>query len=92
MNIILVLILVMLLVVGVGVVLFFWVVNYQQFDDLDSFGIVLLLEDDLDQGVCVGMCVFFEVMDVVGLMFDDMVDCVNILFLCVQFFLVVCIV
>jgi len=50
MNIILVLIPVTLLVVGLGVALFFWAVNHQQFDDLDSPGIVPLLEDDLDQG------------------------------------------
>ncbi len=50
MNIILVLIPVTLLVVGVGVALFFWAVNHQQFDDLDSPGIVPLLEDDPDQG------------------------------------------
>ncbi|MGA0587623.1 cbb3-type cytochrome oxidase assembly protein CcoS [Dyella sp. KRB-257] len=49
MNIILVLIPVTLLVVGVGAALFFWAVNHQQFDDLDSPGIVPLLEDDPDQ-------------------------------------------
>lgn len=50
MNIILVLIPVTLLVVIVAVVLFFWAVNHQQFDDLDSPGILPLLEDDPDQG------------------------------------------
>jgi cbb3-type cytochrome oxidase maturation protein len=50
MNIILVLIPVTLLVVIVGVVLFFWAVNHQQFDDLDSPGVLPLLEDDPDQG------------------------------------------
>ncbi|HEX5307226.1 MAG TPA: cbb3-type cytochrome oxidase assembly protein CcoS [Dyella sp.] len=50
MNIILMLIPVTLLVVGIAVALFFWAVNHQQFDDLDSPGIVPLLEDDPDQG------------------------------------------
>lgn len=50
MNILLVLIPVTLLVVIVAVALFFWAVNHQQFDDLDSPGIVPLLEDDPDQG------------------------------------------
>lgn len=45
MNILLVLIPVTLLIVGVGVWLFFWAVNHQQFDDLDSPGCVPLLED-----------------------------------------------
>ncbi|MCW8807034.1 MAG: cbb3-type cytochrome oxidase assembly protein CcoS [Rhodanobacter sp.] len=48
MNILLVLIPVTLLVVLVAVVFFFWAVNHQQFDDLDSPGILPLL-DDLDQ-------------------------------------------
>jgi len=51
MNIILVLIPVTLLVVIVAMVLFFWAVNHQQFDDLDSPGVLPLLEDDPDQGV-----------------------------------------
>jgi cbb3-type cytochrome oxidase maturation protein len=50
MNIILVLIPVTLVVIGIAVALFFWAVNHQQFDDLDSPGIVPLLEDDPDQG------------------------------------------
>lgn len=50
MNIILVLIPVTLLVVIVAVALFFWAVNHQQFDDLDSPGVLPLLEDDPDQG------------------------------------------
>jgi cbb3-type cytochrome oxidase maturation protein len=54
MNIILVLIPVTLLVVIVGVVLFFWAVNHQQFDDLDSPGVLPLLEDDPDQGAIAG--------------------------------------
>lgn len=50
MNIILVLIPVTLVVIGIAVALFFWAVNHQQFDDLDSPGILPLLEDDPDQG------------------------------------------
>jgi cbb3-type cytochrome oxidase maturation protein len=49
MNILLVLIPVTLLVIVVAVAMFFWAVNHQQFDDLDSPAIVPLL-DDLDQG------------------------------------------
>ncbi|WP_449429750.1 cbb3-type cytochrome oxidase assembly protein CcoS [Rhodanobacter umsongensis] len=45
MNILLVLIPVTLLVVVTGVVLFFWAVNHQQFDDLDSPAVLPLLED-----------------------------------------------
>lgn len=48
MNILLVLIPVTLLIVLVAVALFFWAVNHQQFDDLDSPGILPLL-DDSDQ-------------------------------------------
>lgn len=49
MNILLVLIPVTALVVLVAVALFFWAVNHQQFDDLDTPGILPLL-DDPDQG------------------------------------------
>jgi len=45
MNILLVLIPVTLLIVGVGVWLFFWAVNHQQFDDLDSPASLPLLDD-----------------------------------------------
>jgi cbb3-type cytochrome oxidase maturation protein len=45
MNILLVLIPVTALVVVLGVALFFWAANHQQFDDLDTPGIVPLLED-----------------------------------------------
>lgn len=45
MNILLVLIPVTLLVVVTGVALFFWAVNHQQFDDLDSPAVLPLLED-----------------------------------------------
>ncbi|EIL99804.1 cytochrome C oxidase Cbb3 [Rhodanobacter thiooxydans] len=45
MNILLVLIPVTLLIVGVGVWLFFWAVNHQQFDDLDSPAVLPLLDD-----------------------------------------------
>ena len=54
MNIILVLIPVTLLVVIVAVALFFWAVNHQQFDDLDSPGVLPLLEDDPGQGAAAG--------------------------------------
>jgi cbb3-type cytochrome oxidase maturation protein len=50
MNILLVLIPVTALVIGIAVALFFWAVNHQQFDDLDSPAILPLL-DDPDQGV-----------------------------------------
>jgi cbb3-type cytochrome oxidase maturation protein len=49
MNVLLVLIPVTLLVIVIAVALFFWAVNHQQFDDLDSPGVVPLL-DDPDQG------------------------------------------
>ncbi len=45
MNILLVLIPVTALVVLVGVALFFWAVNHQQFDDLDTPGILPLLDE-----------------------------------------------
>jgi len=45
MNILLVLIPVTSLIVGVGVWLFFWAVNHQQFDDLDSPASLPLLDD-----------------------------------------------
>lgn len=45
MNILLVLIPVTLVVIGVAVALFFWAVNHQQFDDLDSPGVVPLMDD-----------------------------------------------
>lgn len=45
MNILLVLIPVTALVVVVGVALFFWAVNHQQFDDLDTPGILPLLDE-----------------------------------------------
>ena len=45
MNILLVLIPVTVLVVLIGVALFFWAVNHQQFDDLDTPGILPLLDD-----------------------------------------------
>lgn len=45
MNILLVLIPVTLVVVGIAVALFFWAVNHQQFDDLDSPGALPLMDD-----------------------------------------------
>jgi cbb3-type cytochrome oxidase maturation protein len=45
MNILLVLIPVTALIVGAGVWLFFWAVNHQQFDDLDSPASLPLLDD-----------------------------------------------
>jgi len=45
MNILLVLIPVTLLVVIVAVWLFFWAVNHQQFDDLDSPSVLPLMDD-----------------------------------------------
>ncbi|MBA2077385.1 MAG: cytochrome oxidase maturation protein, cbb3-type [Rhodanobacter sp. 68-29] len=45
MNILLVLIPVTALVVIVGVALFFWAVNHQQFDDLDTPRILPLLDE-----------------------------------------------
>ena len=49
MNILLVLIPVTLLVIMVAVALFFWAVNHQQFDDLDSPAILPLLDDPTPQ-------------------------------------------
>ena len=45
MNILLMLIPVTVLLLLVAVALFFWAVNHQQFDDLDSPGILPLLDD-----------------------------------------------
>lgn len=45
MNILLVLIPVTLLVVIIAVWLFFWAVNHQQFDDLDSPAVLPLMDD-----------------------------------------------
>ena len=45
MNILLVLIPVTLLVVIVAVWLFFWAVNHQQFDDLDSPSVLPLMDE-----------------------------------------------
>ncbi len=45
MNVLLVLIPVTLVVIGVAVALFFWAVNHQQFDDLDSPGALPLMDD-----------------------------------------------
>ncbi len=45
MNILLVLIPVTLLVILIAVALFFWAVNHQQFDDLDSPGVLPLMDD-----------------------------------------------
>lgn len=44
MNILLVLIPVTLLVIVIAVALFFWAVNHQQFDDMDSPAILPLLD------------------------------------------------
>ncbi len=49
MNILLVLIPVTLLVVVVAVWLFFWAVNHQQFDDLDSPAVLPLMDDPAPQ-------------------------------------------
>jgi cbb3-type cytochrome oxidase maturation protein len=46
MNILLVLIPVTLLVIVVAVWLFFWAVNHQQFDDLDSPAQLPLMDDE----------------------------------------------
>lgn len=46
MNILLVLIPVTGLVVLIAVVLFFWAVNHQQFDDLESPAVLPLMEDE----------------------------------------------
>ena len=48
MNILLVLIPVTLLIVLVAVALFFWAVNHQQFDDLDSPATLPLLDDPVE--------------------------------------------
>jgi cbb3-type cytochrome oxidase maturation protein len=48
MNILLVLIPVTLLIVLVAVALFFWAVNHQQFDDLDSPAALPLMDDAVD--------------------------------------------
>ena len=45
MNILLVLIPVTVLVLLVAVALFFWAVNHQQFDDLDSPAVLPLMDD-----------------------------------------------
>ncbi|WEN13928.1 cbb3-type cytochrome oxidase assembly protein CcoS [Rhodanobacter sp. AS-Z3] len=45
MNILLVLIPVTLVIVVIAVGLFFWAVNHQQFDDLDSPEVLPLLDD-----------------------------------------------
>lgn len=45
MNILLVLIPVTLLVILIAVAVFFWAVNHQQFDDLDSPGFLPLLDE-----------------------------------------------
>jgi cbb3-type cytochrome oxidase maturation protein len=45
MNILLILIPVTLIVIGVAVALFFWAVNHQQFDDLDSPAELPLMDD-----------------------------------------------
>lgn len=45
MNILLVLIPVTLLVVLIAVALFFWAVNHQQFDDLDSPAVLPLMDE-----------------------------------------------
>lgn len=46
MTILLVLIPVTLLVLAIAVALFFWAVNHQQFDDLDTPAVLPLLEDE----------------------------------------------
>lgn len=45
MNVILVLIPATIVVIGVAIALFFWAVNHQQFDDLDSPAVLPLLDD-----------------------------------------------
>jgi cbb3-type cytochrome oxidase maturation protein len=49
MNILLVLIPVTLLVIVIAVALFFWAVNHQQFDDLDSPGVLPLMDDPVPE-------------------------------------------
>lgn len=51
MNILLVLIPVTLLIVVAAVAIFFWAVNHQQFDDLDSPAVLPLLDDPADVAV-----------------------------------------
>ena len=51
MNILLVLIPVTMLVIGIAVALFFWAVNHQQFDDLDSPGVLPLMDAADDQSL-----------------------------------------
>jgi len=46
MNILLVLIPVTLLIVLLAVALFFWAVNHQQFDDMDSPAVLPLMDDE----------------------------------------------
>ena len=77
MNILLVLIPVTLLIVLVGVALFFWAVNHQQFDDLDSPGIVPLLEDDPDQGARAAAPASSQATDAVDPIPDDRADRVD---------------
>ena len=48
MNILLVLIPVTALIVLIGVALFFWAVNHQQFDDLDSPAELPLMDDPIN--------------------------------------------
>lgn len=50
MNILLVLIPVTLLIIVIAVALFFWAVNHQQFDDLDSPGVLPLLDEPAPSG------------------------------------------
>ena len=45
MNILLVLIPVTMVIVIVAVAIFFWAVNHQQFDDLDSPGVLPLMDE-----------------------------------------------
>lgn len=52
MNSLLVLIPVTLLVVVIAVVIFFWAVNHQQFDDLDSPAFIPLLDDPDQAATC----------------------------------------
>lgn len=46
MNILLALIPVTLLIVVVAIGIFFWAVNHRQFDDLDSPGVLPLMEEE----------------------------------------------
>ena len=45
MNVLLVLIPVTMVIVIIAVAIFFWAVNHQQFDDLDSPGVLPLMEE-----------------------------------------------